>query len=83
MAILAATARILVIETDVKTANAIRTGLRGEGAGAAVARTGEDGFFNSTPTVRHGAFGLDAAGVVITCDFPENVALVAQRPFSC
>ena len=38
-------AKILVIEDDVKTANAIRSGLRGEGYDAAVARTGEDGFF--------------------------------------
>jgi two-component system copper resistance phosphate regulon response regulator CusR len=37
--------KILVIEDDSKTANAIRTGLRGEGYDAAVARTGEDGFF--------------------------------------
>lgn len=38
-------ARILVIEDDPKTANAIRTGLRGEAYDAAVAKTGEDGFF--------------------------------------
>jgi len=38
-------AKILVIEDDVKTANAIRSGLRGEGYDTAVARTGEDGFF--------------------------------------
>jgi two-component system, OmpR family, copper resistance phosphate regulon response regulator CusR len=37
--------KILVIEDDNKTANAIRTGLRGEGYDAAVAKTGEDGFF--------------------------------------
>jgi two-component system, OmpR family, copper resistance phosphate regulon response regulator CusR len=37
--------KILVIEDDSKTANAVRTGLRGEGYDAAVARTGEDGFF--------------------------------------
>jgi len=37
--------KILVIEDDSKTANAIRTGLRGEGYDAAVAKTGEDGFF--------------------------------------
>ncbi len=37
--------KILVIEDDSKTANAIRTGLRGEGYDAAIARTGEDGFF--------------------------------------
>ena len=36
-------ARILVIEDDAKTANAIRTGLRGEGYEAALARTGEEG----------------------------------------
>lgn len=35
--------KILVIEDDGKTANAIRSGLRGEGYDAAVARTGEDG----------------------------------------
>ena len=38
-------AKILIIEDDPKTANAIRSGLRGEGYDAAVARTGEDGFF--------------------------------------
>jgi len=38
-------AKILVIEDDPKTANAIRTGLRGEGYEAAVAKSGEDGFF--------------------------------------
>ncbi len=36
-------AKILIIEDDTKTANAVRTGLRGEGYEAAVARTGEDG----------------------------------------
>ena len=38
-------AKILVIEDEPKTANAIRAGLRGEGYEAAVAKTGEDGFF--------------------------------------
>ena len=38
-------AKILVIEDEPKTANAIRSGLRGEGYDAAVAKTGEDGFF--------------------------------------
>jgi len=38
-------ARILVIEDDAKTANAICNGLRGEGYDTALARTGEDGFF--------------------------------------
>jgi two-component system, OmpR family, copper resistance phosphate regulon response regulator CusR len=37
--------KILLIEDDAKTANAIRVGLRGEGYDAAVAKTGEDGFF--------------------------------------
>jgi len=37
--------RILIIEDDPKTARAIRQGLCGEGYEAAVARTGEDGFF--------------------------------------
>ena len=37
--------RVLVIEDDAKTANAIRSGLCGEGYEASVARTGEDGFF--------------------------------------
>lgn len=36
--------KILVIEDDPKTANAIRTGLRGEGYDAFAARTGEEGF---------------------------------------
>lgn len=36
--------KILVIEDDPKTANAIRTGLRGEGYEAVAARTGNDGF---------------------------------------
>ncbi len=34
-------AKILIIEDDPKTANAIRSGLRGEGYDTAVARTGE------------------------------------------
>src|SRR4030095_15714513 len=34
---------ILVIEDDIGTANALQTGLRGEGYDAVVARTGEDG----------------------------------------
>jgi DNA-binding response OmpR family regulator len=38
--------KILVIEDDIKTANAVRTGLHGEGYAAAVAKTGEDGFFH-------------------------------------
>jgi two-component system, OmpR family, copper resistance phosphate regulon response regulator CusR len=38
-------AKILVIEDDAKTANAVRSGLRGEGYEAALAKTGEDGFF--------------------------------------
>lgn len=37
--------RVLVIEDDAKTGNAIRTGLRGEGYDAALAKTGEEGFF--------------------------------------
>jgi DNA-binding response OmpR family regulator len=37
--------KILIIEDDTKTANAIRAGLRGEGCDALVARTGEDGLF--------------------------------------
>lgn len=36
-------AKILVIEDDSKTASAIRTGLRGEGYDAAVAKSSEDG----------------------------------------
>jgi len=36
-------AKILIIEDEPKTANAIRGGLRGESYDAAVARTGEDG----------------------------------------
>jgi two-component system, OmpR family, copper resistance phosphate regulon response regulator CusR len=36
-------AKILIIEDDAKTANAIRTGLRGEGYEPFLARTGEDG----------------------------------------
>lgn len=35
--------RILIIEDDPRTANALRTGLDGEGYQAAVSRTGEDG----------------------------------------
>ena len=38
-------AKILVIEDEPKTANAVRSGLRGEGYDATVAKTGEDGFF--------------------------------------
>ena len=38
-------AKILVIEDDPKTANAIRTGLRGEGYETTVAKTGEEGLF--------------------------------------
>ena len=37
-------AKILVIEDEPKTANAIRSGLRGEGYDATVAKTGEEGF---------------------------------------
>lgn len=37
-------AKILIIEDDAKTANAIRTGLRGESYEAVVARTGNEGF---------------------------------------
>jgi len=37
--------KILVIEDDAKTAQAIRKGLSGEGYEAAVAKTGEEGFF--------------------------------------
>src|SRR5438094_6097601 len=37
--------KILVIEDDARTANAIRNGLQGEGYDTALARTGEDGFF--------------------------------------
>jgi two-component system, OmpR family, copper resistance phosphate regulon response regulator CusR len=37
--------KILLIEDDAKTANAIRTGLRGEGYEASLAKTGEEGFF--------------------------------------
>ena len=37
--------KILVIEDEPKTANAIRSGLRGEGYDATVAKTGEDGLF--------------------------------------
>lgn len=35
--------KILIIEDDAKTANAVRTGLRGEGYAAVMARTGEEG----------------------------------------
>ncbi|MBI4326262.1 MAG: response regulator transcription factor [Chloroflexi bacterium] len=35
--------KILIIEDDARTANALRTGLRAEGYDAAVARTGEEG----------------------------------------
>jgi DNA-binding response OmpR family regulator len=38
-------ARILIVEDDPKTANAIRNGLRGEGYEAVIARSGEEGFF--------------------------------------
>lgn len=37
-------AKILIIEDNAKTANAIRTGLRGESYEAVVARTGNEGF---------------------------------------
>jgi two-component system, OmpR family, copper resistance phosphate regulon response regulator CusR len=37
--------KILLIEDDAKTGNAIRTGLRGEGYDASLAKTGEEGFF--------------------------------------
>lgn len=37
--------RILLIEDEAKTARAVQTGLRAEGFDAAVARSGEDGFF--------------------------------------
>ena len=37
--------RILIVEDEPKTANAIRNGLRGEAYDAVVARTGEEGFF--------------------------------------
>ena len=37
--------RILVIEDDAKTGQALRSGLQGEGYDAAWARTGEEGFF--------------------------------------
>lgn len=37
--------RILLIEDEAKTARAVQTGLRGEGFDAAVARSGEEGFF--------------------------------------
>lgn len=44
-ATLALRVKILVIEDDAKTAQAIRKGLAGEGHQPAVARTGEEGFF--------------------------------------
>ncbi len=37
--------RILLIEDEAKTARAVQTGLRGEGFDAAIARSGEEGFF--------------------------------------
>lgn len=37
--------KILIIEDDAKTAQAIRRGLRGEGFETTVAKTGEEGFF--------------------------------------
>lgn len=37
--------RILVVEDDAKTAQAIRRGLRGEGFETTVAKTGEEGYF--------------------------------------
>ena len=37
--------RLLIVEDDVKTANALKTGLEKEAFTVAVARTGEDGFF--------------------------------------
>lgn len=37
--------RILIVEDEAKTAHAIRKGLSGEGYEAAVAKTGEEGFF--------------------------------------
>ncbi len=37
--------KVLIIEDDPKTAQAIRLGLRGEGYSATVARNGEEGFF--------------------------------------
>lgn len=46
--------KILVIEDDAKTAQAIRRGLEAEGYEAFVARTGEEGFFQ----VNDGAFDL-------------------------
>ncbi len=46
--------RILIIEDDAKTARAIRQGLCGEGYDAAVAKTGEEGFFQLSA----GAFDL-------------------------
>ena len=40
--------RILVVEDDAKVANAVRTGLSGEGYEVVVSRTGEDGYFRAT-----------------------------------
>jgi DNA-binding response OmpR family regulator len=40
--------RILVVEDDAKVANAVRTGLAGEGYEVVVSRTGEDGYFRAT-----------------------------------
>ncbi len=37
--------RLLIVEDDVKTANALKTGLEKESFTVAVARTGEDGFY--------------------------------------
>lgn len=37
--------KLLIIEDDAKTAQALRQGLRGEGYDVSVARTGEEGFF--------------------------------------
>jgi CheY-like chemotaxis protein len=42
--------RILIIDDDLKTANAICAGLRGEGFDAMAAPSGEAGLSNSTPT---------------------------------
>jgi DNA-binding response OmpR family regulator len=46
--------RLLVVEDDPKTANALKTGLEREGFAVAVAHTGEDGFFQASA----GAFDL-------------------------
>lgn len=40
--------RILIIEDDPKVAEAVKTGLRGEGYEVVLAPTGEDGYFRST-----------------------------------